>query len=375
MTREQKDGSKQVKSFSMWNLKTIRKISALNLLIFLALITLYGLWGYVSFFLGAIVFFVLFEPLNYYFRERLKIPKPISAFLIILISIIVIVVPLVTIFLIALNQIQTLLQDGSFVQNLQNLIEDLAPTVNLQEFLQDQIPSLLSSGQNLILSLTASLNYWFIGSMLMYFALYFLLVADRQKLFEAAIQYIPFNRKNSIQILQEFKSVTYAVLISNLLMAIIQGAIFGVAFYLAGVQASIIWAFIAFVLSFLPVVGPILIAVPATGVFLINGDYASAGIMLILAVVLTLNDSFLRPIIQERMGDIHPMVSVAGFIMGIALFGIIGIVVGPVLLSYFLVVLKMFGEEYIEPKETDTEVSIDRLENVKDDTIHAPNSR
>ncbi len=343
----------------MWSLASIRKFSALALIVGLGLIVFYGLREYISFFLAAIVFLVLFNPLNIYFQERLKMPRQIAAFLVIIISVIVIVAPLLAIFFISLNQLQILLGEGNFVDTIQETIQQLGPMVNLQELFQSQISTLTGTASNFIFSLPSTLNYWLIGTLLMYFALYFLLVADRKRLLKLTTEYIPFNKNNSMKILEEFKSVTYAVLISNLLMAFIQASVFGLAFYLAGVQASIIWAIVAFVLSFLPIVGPILIAVPAIGVFLFTGNYYGVIIMLFLAIVLTLNDSFLRPIIQEKMGDIHPMVSVAGFIMGIVLFGMIGIVIGPILLSYFLISLKIFGEEYIDKDSKNDNVKID----------------
>lgn len=340
----------------MWQQKTIRKISALVLLIILGLITLYGLWSYISYFLSAIVLYVLFLPIYSLLTEKWNWPKSISALTVIFVTIVVIVAPLVSISLITINQIQTILQDGSFFKNLEELVRAVAPNVNLREALQDQIATLAGTASNLLLTITSNLNYWFVGIMLMYFALYFLFITDKNKMIQLALDYIPFNQDNSIKILSEFKLVTKAVLVSNLLMAIIQGTIFGLGFYLAGIQGAVIWGFVAFILSFLPIVGPILVAVPTIAILLVNGNYYGAMIITFLSIILTLNDSFLRPIIQKEMGDIHPMVSVSGFIMGVVLFGMIGIVIGPILLSYFIITLKMFAQEYVEKDKPEEEV-------------------
>jgi len=334
-------------SDQFWTKQSFQKISALVIVVILGIVVIYGLWVYLSYFLSALVLYVLFYPLFEFCYLKLKLSKTIAALVVITITLVTIVTPLVFMTILILNEIQRFLQNGNWLDFLEIGLTRLPFDINLQNFLETQISNLTNVASNFLLTLTASVNFWFIGILLTYFTFYFLLVTDRQTLLQMALKYIPFNRTNVFKILTEFKTVTFAVLLSNTVMAIIQGAIFGLAFWLANLQSPIIWGFIAAILSFLPIVGPIFVVLPAIIIFLLSGYYYAALIMVILAIVLTLNDSFLRPIIQSKLGHIHPLVSVSGFILGVSLFGMIGIVVGPILLSYFLTISRLFIEEHL----------------------------
>jgi len=334
-------------SYQFWTKQSFQKISALVIVVILGIVVIYGLWVYLSYFLSALVLYVLFYPLFEFCYSKLKLSKTIAALVVITITLVTIVTPLVFMTILILNEIQGFLQNRNWLDFVEIALTRLPFDINLQNFLETQISNLTNVASNFLLTLTASVNFWFIGILLTYFTFYFLLVTDRQSRLQIALKYIPFNRTNVFKILTEFKTVTFAVLLSNTVMAIIQGTIFGLAFWLANLQSPIIWGFIAAILSFLPIVGPIFVVLPAIIIFLLSGYYYAALIMIILAIVLTLNDSFLRPIIQSKLGHIHPLVSVSGFILGVSLFGMIGIVVGPILLSYFLTISRLFIEEHL----------------------------
>ncbi len=342
-------------NYSFWTKQSFQKILALLIVLILGAVVIYGLWIYLSYFLSALVLYILFYPLFEFCYLKLKLSKTIAALVVIIITLVTIVTPLVFMTILILNEIQRFLENNNLVEFLEEILFKLPLNLNLQTFLDSQINNLTGIVSNFLLALTSSLNFWFIGILLTYFTFYFLLITDRQLLLQIALKYVPFKKSNALKILQEFKNVTFAVLISNTIMALIQGTIFGLAFWLANLQSPVIWGFIAAILSFLPIVGPIFVVLPAIFVFLLGGYYYTALIMAILAIILTLNDSFLRPIIQSKLGHIHPLVSVSGFILGVNLFGMIGIVVGPILLSYFLTISRLFIEEHLSsnlPKST-----------------------
>jgi len=334
-------------NYSFWTKRSFQKILALFIVLILGAVVIYGLWVYLSYFLSALVLYVLFYPLFEFCYLKLRLSKTIAALVVITVTLVTIVTPLVFITILILNEIQKFLQNSNWLEFLEMTLSKLPFNINLQNFLETQISNLTNVASNFLLTLTASVNFWFIGILLTYFTFYFLLITDRQTLLQVALKYLPFNRNNVFRILAEFKTVTFAVLLSNTVMAVIQGTIFGLAFWLANLPSSVIWGFIAAILSFLPIVGPIFVVLPAIFIFLLSGYYYTALIMIILAIILTLNDSFLRPIIQSKLGHIHPLVSVSGFILGVSLFGMIGIVVGPILLSYFLTISRLFIEEHL----------------------------
>jgi predicted PurR-regulated permease PerM len=104
-------------------------------------------------------------------------------------------------------------------------------------------------------------------------------------------------------------------------------------------------------MSFLPVVGTAMVWIPA-GIYIITAktNWQGSGILIYGAVVITNIDNVFRFWLQKKFADVHPLVTVLGVIIGLNWFGIPGIVFGPLALSYFLLMVKMYKEEYGEKK-------------------------
>ena len=136
-------------------------------------------------------------------------------------------------------------------------------------------------------------------------------------------------------------------MISNGAVALFQGSILTITFLIVKVQGAFLWGSIATLLAFVPVFGSTLVWIPATIVEFLLGDYTAGIAILFAGLFVSVVDSFLRPIIQKRVGEIHPFLSLMGIIIGVSLFGLIGIVIGPLLLSYFILTLEMFYKEYL----------------------------
>jgi predicted PurR-regulated permease PerM len=122
---------------------------------------------------------------------------------------------------------------------------------------------------------------------------------------------------------------------------------------LLGVEGAFLWGFVAVFLSFLPAVGATLIWIPAVIIQLIQQDYFIAVGILVGGIILSSVDNLLRPAIQNKVGSIHPLESIIGVIIGLNLFGLLGIVIGPLLISYVVLMAKMFNEEYLSEIEND----------------------
>lgn len=95
-----------------------------------------------------------------------------------------------------------------------------------------------------------------------------------------------------------------------------------------------------------------MIWIPATIIQLLQQDYIAAIGILVTGIFITIADnSLFRPIIQKKVGEIHPFQSFLGIVIGVSLFGLVGIIIGPLLLAYFYLTVKMFSEEYLSDRE------------------------
>src|SRR5690606_24523834 len=191
--------------------------------------------------------------------------------------------------------------------------------------------SLLSGAAGLFLDITV-----------MYFLLYFLFVNFRS--FERGLlRYSPFKVENAVRFGHELRNITYSNVIGQTFIALVQGGALALGFWIFGFNDAVFWGVICAILSFVPLLGPPLIFVPAAIYAFTQGDNLAAIGLLIYGFVVVINiDNVLRLIIAKKVGDIHPIITVVGVIIGIPLFVMMGLVYGPLLLSYFLITIRIY---------------------------------
>ncbi|MDG6244028.1 MAG: AI-2E family transporter [Methanolobus sp.] len=338
---------------------------ALLVLGVLAIVLVYALYPYINAFFGAFILYVIFKPLYTYMTSRMRINRNLAAFTIISLTIVLILIPLYIILTIVIFQIQSILFDtGSLLEylNLVSLyasqlpLERLPVDINVSERITEVVSAAANFFSIMLLNAIQSLGQRLIEFVIMYFLLYYLFIGTNTMNSANLQGIIPFSKKNTIILLNEFKSIVNATLISSGIIAIVQGTLLTITFLLLGVEGAFLWGFIAAILSFLPVVGATIIWGPAVVIQLIQNDYFTALGILIGGVILSSVDNFLRPMIQNKVGRIHPLETLIGVIIGINLFGLLGIFIGPLLISYVSLIARMFNEEYLS-EDKDTEMT------------------
>src|SRR6266566_832861 len=183
-----------------------------------------------------------------------------------------------------------------------------------------------------------------------FFGLYYVLKHPGDMLLDAR-PYIPFSDANTENLGKRFKDVTVSTVIGTGVVAALQGALLGLAFAVAGLPNGLFWAVVTMAFAILPVVGSGMIWGPAAVVLIMQGR-ALAGVLLIVWGVLVVGsvDNFIRPLIYRRFSAIHPLITLIGAIGGVSYFGLLGLLVGPLALSYFFELIRMYREEYLEPE-------------------------
>lgn len=335
---------------------------ALLLIVVLTAALSYALFPYINYFFGAFILFVIFKPLYVFLRGEPKFRKGTAALTAIVASIIVVLIPLYFLLSIIVGETQMLLEDQDSISLLARMVDEFfskyllrfdLPYETIQAEVETRVLEFASEAVNFvskfILDSIQGLSRQVVGFTIMYFLLYYLFTSE-EGLIETLHAVIPFNEENTGILLEEFGKIVHSVLISSGIIALFQGGFLTLAFLVFGIGGAFLWGFIAAVLSFLPIVGTTFVWVPAAIVQLLQQDYL-AGIGIIGAgIIISSVDNLLRPFIQEKVGALHPFHSLLGIIIGVSLFGLIGIVVGTLLLSYFILTVKMFSEEYLSGK-------------------------
>ncbi|MCU4925629.1 AI-2E family transporter [Halobacteria archaeon AArc-dxtr1] len=185
-----------------------------------------------------------------------------------------------------------------------------------------------------------------LGLMVLLFLLYYLLVDGAE--FVAWLGAVaPLEGRIQERLADEVEVVTWAVIYSHVLVAVVEGILGGLGLWLLGVPNVAFWTIVMIVVSFLPAIGIWLVWGPAVAYLAVVGNPLEAVVLLLYGIaVLSVVDNYLRAIFVDRGSGLHPAVVLVGVIGGIYLLGILGLFLGPILLAVFKAGLNVFGETY-----------------------------
>jgi predicted PurR-regulated permease PerM len=329
-----------------------KKILASIVVTFLFLFVIYASIPFISAFFGALIIAFIFRPLDKFLRREWKFSKQLSAWTIIIISIILIIIP--TIFLVQglIEQVKLLPDQLSKMETLQeNLNEQLPFNVNIdKQFIVENIMPFFTKS---ITGLFSNVLQAFAIFFLLFFLLYYFTIYS-EEIKKAVYEIIPFNKTHKEDVVEKFRAITYSTIVGTFLIAIIQGGLLAINFYFFGVPNALFWGFVAMILSFLPIIGVPIIWIPVAVLFIISGNPLAGISLIIIGIMISLIDNILRPIINDKYGKIHPVVSIVGIYIGISQFGLIGIFIGPLIVAYLVLFWTMYKKEYMDKNKSKT---------------------
>jgi predicted PurR-regulated permease PerM len=292
---------------------------------------------------------VLFAPLHGWL-VRHGAPSGFAALAVTLLGAVLIIVP-------------GILIAGMLINEAQQVTENVLKSPILEKFQSLQIrgipvgPRLAEAGGRIVAMIGAS-AFGLVGTAtrltlnltISFFGLYYVLKHPGDVWLDAR-PYIPFSRGNTEKLGKRFKDVTVSTVIGTGVVAALQGALLGIAFWIAGLPNGLFWSVVTMALAILPVVGSGLVWGPAAVILIMQGR-PLAGVLLIVwgVVVVGSVDNFIRPLIYRRFSAIHPIITLIGAIGGVSHFGLLGLLIGPLALSYLFELIRMYREEYLEPE-------------------------
>src|SRR5690606_14285568 len=265
------------------------------------------------------------------------------AVLIIILSVFIIVLPFIGIGSMLVRKAIALQENPAWIKKVIDAVNQFAgDTLGKPDLLQEQLEASAAYFGALLTAVLGGAATIFLEITVMYFILYFLFVNYRG--FENGIlYYFPFDEEQAVVFGTELKNITYSNIVGQTIIATVQGGCLAIGFLIFGVNDALFWGVICAILSFIPLLGPPLIFVPAALILLSQGQTWQGVGLLIWGFALVINiDNVLRFIINKKIGNIHPLITVIGVIIGLPLFGLIGLVYGPLLFAYFLIAVKIY---------------------------------
>ena len=178
-------------------------------------------------------------------------------------------------------------------------------------------------------------------------AFYFLLV-DGKRLVEWVAEVAPIGRSRTYELLHDFRTVSEAVLISSLATAGVQTAVALVGFLLTDVPQPVFFALVTFIVAFVPMLGAASVSVALAGMLYVTGHPVQALVLAIWAVVVGVSDNIVKPLLMRNRMEVHGAVIFFSLIGGLAAFGMAGLVAGPLIVSFFLTIVRMCRRDLFE---------------------------
>lgn len=238
------------------------------------------------------------------------------------------------------RQLDRILRDLPFYPTLEPYRVQIA--ARAAEFASDVGSFLLATFKSTTRNVFVFLFHFFLFLYTMYY-----LVKDGAGLLNRIRAYLPIPDGDQDRILEKFTSVTRAMLRGTLVIGIAQGTLAGIAFAVAGVDGSLLWGAVMVGFSVIPGLGTAVIWVPTVIVLLFEDRVGAAiGLALFCVLVVGTIDNVLRPRLVGRDTRMHPLLIFFSTIGGLALFGLAGFLIGPILAALFVVAWDMFGATF-----------------------------
>ncbi|MBU1129013.1 MAG: AI-2E family transporter [Nanoarchaeota archaeon] len=295
---------------------------------------------------GVILAFIL-SPVYNWFLKKTK-GKNLAAGIVCVFLILLIILPLIFLTPLFINQavkIYVSSQQMNFVEPL----EKIFPSLFVSEEFSAQIgSSIYSFVTKITTSLVNSLSTLIMNSpiiflhlFVVFFTFYFVL-RDGKSLENYLRSLMPFSKQVEEKLFEYSKGITTSVLYGQIIVGLVQGVIIGTGFFISKVPSALILTLLAVAAGIFPIIGTAIIWLPVLIYFLIAGNTLSAIIVLIFGVISSNIDGFIRPFFVSKKVNLHPALILVSMVGGLFVFGILGFILGPLIVSYLIIFLEAY---------------------------------
>ena len=330
-----------------------RKITTALLLIALIVLSFFLVKPIILSVIWGIILAFIFAPVYNQLYKFVK-SKNLSAILICLLLIVLIILPfwfLIPIFVDQSIKLYAASQQVDFITPLKSIFPSLFSSGKFTEEISSTfftfVTKIINSLLNYLSQLVLNLPNILIQLAVVFFTFYFVL-RDKEQFFSYIQSLIPFSKEIEKKIVHYTKGITVSVIYGQVIIGIIQGIIAGAGFFIFGVPNALLLTLLTCLAGIFPIVGTAIIWIPVALYLLISGNPLAAVGVTIFGIISSVIDNFLRPIIVSRRSKIHPAILLIGMIGGLFMFGILGFILGPLILSYLLILLEIYRDKKIK---------------------------
>jgi len=307
----------------------------------------------------AMILVTIFYRPYHWLSEKIKIKgsRQIASLIMCLLVVLIVIVPLVNLIIFSAQKSVMAYADILRFANENNINEQvssgLLDRANLlgvsRESLQSVAVDIAKKSSNWLVGGAAGLlkgtTNLIISLLLIIFAMFFFFI-DGKSMLETIMYWTPLPNKYDREIFQKFKDVSYSTFVSTFVVALAQGLLGALGFIVVGLSAFYAGIAIAF-LSIIPYVGSVIVTIP-TGIYLLTTGKIWQGVFLLFwGIIVVANiDNVIRAYMIKDKAQVHPVFVVFAILGGISLFGFWGVVIGPLIISVAVTIMRIYELEY-----------------------------
>lgn len=331
--------------------KSINKISAIAILLFLVVMAFILIKPIILSIIAGLLLAYVVNPAYAKVNSVIKRPT-ISALLVSILIVFIIFIPLWFLVPLVIKQVFDMFAffQGADVGGVVSLLFPGAPeefarqiTGIISNFLNEISVGVLNWLSELLLNLPDLLLQ---GAVLIF--VFFFTLKDQDKLKAYVSELSPLNKDQEKILIREFKGITSSIVYGYVIIGIIQGIATGIGLFAFGVPRALLLTLIAIFASMFPLFGPWVIWLPAAVYLFANGSLPAAIAFTVYGtLVVSSLDNILRPYIVSRRSSISPVVALVGMIGGLFVFGLLGLIIGPLILAYLIIFLTAYKNKQL----------------------------
>lgn len=325
------------------------KYSLIAIILFLGIVIFCKITPFLGGLLGAFTLYVLLRGQAFYLTEQLHWKKWIMAVVLLLETILLCLIPIALVVWLLIGKIKAInLDPQSLLVPIQHVVDLIHEKTGYDVLSGGNVNALVSILPKVGQALMGSISSFVINVLVLLMVLYFMLTSGR-KMENYVKEILPFNGRDKKDVLHEFHTVVRSNAIGVPVLAILQGGVAMLGYYLFGIPEALLWGVISCFATIIPVVGVAIVWIPLVLYMGATGHWGVAIGLAAYSVAIVANvDNLIRSVLQKKMADTHPLITIFGVIIGLSLFGFMGVIFGPLVLSVFGLCVEIFRRAYLK---------------------------
>ena len=325
------------------------RYSLIAIIIVLGIVLFQQITPFLGGLLGALTIYILVRKQMIRLTTKRKMKRSTAALLITTEAVFFFLIPISLVVWMLVDKLQNLnLDPQSIIAPIEEIAGIIKSKTGYDVLGSDTTSFIVSALPRIGQAVMGGISSFVINLFVLVFVLYFMLIGGiKMEAYVNAI--LPFNATNTEHVIHEINMIVRSNAIGIPLLAVIQGGVAMIGYFIFGAPNALLLGFLTCFATVIPMVGTGLIWFPVAVYMALTGDWPNAiGLAAYGGIIVSQLDNLIRFILQKKMADTHPLITIFGVVIGLSLFGFMGVIFGPLLLSLFFLFVDMFKREYLD---------------------------